>query len=254
MKHIFAFESIEEYKKHESLIQRFSDRLNGYQEILEENFALTEAPKAIVWTSAELATSIFSEIPIPAFTNKDTIYITPDLTAWRKLMIEQLDGKDLPHIQHFYENFSENLLFTIVGHELTHHSDLFVDEFEEERDDSIWFEEGMCEYLPKKLLLSESEFNGITAVETELVEVFTEEYGLRSLDEFGSASYKGSLSSIMFDYWRSFLAIKFLVEERYQNDVRLVFEDYRKWHDGGRKTSLSSYFNIEQMIEKIDAR
>lgn len=130
----------------------------------------------------------------------------------------------MPHIRRFYENYSENQLFTIAAHELTHHSDLFVDEFEGERDDSIWFEEGMCEYLPRKLLLSSEEFNEIAAIESRLLGVFKKEYGHRSINDFGSSSYLDSLSSIMFDYWRSFLAVKFLVENRFGNDIHSVFE------------------------------
>lgn len=246
MKHIYAFEKISDYEKFEPVIKRFSERLADYEQTLSQDFALTDKPKGIVWTTAELATSVLSDIPIPAYTNKDVIYMSPDLDAWRQLFIRQLDGNELPHIRKFYENYSENHLFTIVGHELTHHSDLFPDEFDEERDDSIWFEEGMCEYLPRKLLLSETEFDDITAVERELVEAFTPQYGGRSIDEFGSSSYQGSLSSIMFDYWRSFLAVMYLVEQRFDHDIQAVFAEYRKWHEAGRKVSLTAYFGLDQ--------
>lgn len=247
MKNIYAFEDIEEYEKHQDIIQRFSERLNEYQLLLEEEYALVDKPKGVVWTSAEAATSIFSDLPIPAFTNKHTIYITPDVKAWSNLLIQQLDGKDLPNIQGFYEQISENHILTILGHELTHHSDLFLDEFENEREGSIWFEEGMCQYLPRKLLLTDREFNEVSTIEKELVDVFTRKYGNRSLDEFGSNSYKASLSSIMFDYWRSFLAIKYLVENRFQNNANLVFKEYHKWDKEGRKISLTEYFKLEKI-------
>ena len=246
MKVIYSFEDAKEYGKYRDLIERFSKRLTDYQTLLEKDYELTETPKGIVWTSAELATTVFSDVPIPAFTNKDIIYMSPDLAEWRQLFLRQLDGKNLPHIQDFYENYSENQLFTIVAHELTHHSDLFVDEFDGERDDSIWFEEGMCEYLPRKLLLNQEEFDEITAVESELVEVFKDEYGHRSIDDFGSSSYLGSLSSIMFDYWRSFLAVKFLVEDRFGNDIQSVFEKYHNWHNDGRKMPLTEFFGFEE--------
>lgn len=247
MKHIYAFEDIGEYEKQQGIIQRFSERLNGYQLLLEEEYALVDKPKGVVWTSAEAATSIFSDLPIPAFTNKDTIYITPDVKAWRKLFIQQMDGKDLPHIQRFYEQLSENHILTILGHELTHHSDLFLDEFGDEREDGIWFEEGMCEYLPRKLLLTEEEFEAISAIEKELVSVFTEAYKDRSLDAFGSNSYTASLSSIMFDYWRSFLSIKYLVEDRYDNNIQAVFEEYHKWDREGRMLSLTEHFGLDKV-------
>ncbi|MBM7578566.1 hypothetical protein JOD21_001226 [Jeotgalibacillus terrae] len=246
MKHIYAFEDIKEYETHKDIIQRFSKRLEEYQYILEKEYLLMDQPKGIIWTSAEAATTVFSEIPIPAFTNKNTIYITPDVAAWRKLFVEQLDGKDLPHIERFYKELSENHILQILGHELTHHSDLFLEDFDDEREDSIWFEEGMCEYLPRKFLLSEKEFDEITAVEEELVEAFSEEYGDRSIDEFGSGSYTSSLSSIMFDYWRSYLYIKHLVEVRFKDDIQAVFEEYHKWDQEGRICSLSEYFELDQ--------
>ena len=247
MKHIYAFEEIRDYENYHDIIQRFSKRLNDYQLILEKEYFLLGKPKGIVWTSVEAATTIFSDLPIPAFTNKDTIYISPDLTGWRKLFIRQLEGKDLPSIQRFYEQLSENHILTILGHELTHHSDLFLDEFEDEREDSIWFEEGMCEYLPRKLLLTDKEFDEISAIEKELVGVFTGEYGNRSIDEFGSNSYTASLSSIIFDYWRSFLSVKYLVEDCFQNNVNLVFEEYHKWDKEGRKLSLTEHFGLNKI-------
>lgn len=247
MKHIYAFEDVGEYEKYQKTIQRFSERLEGYQRLLEDKYGLIDKPKGVVWTSAESATTLFSDLPIPAFTNKDTIYITPDATAWRKLFIQQLDGKNLPHIRGFYEHLSENHILTILGHELTHHSDLFLDEFEEEREDGIWFEEGMCEYLSRKFLLTEEEFEEISAIEKELVRVFTDAYGNRALDEFGSHSYQASLSSIMFDYWRSFLSVKYLVEECNQNNINAVFEEYHKWDKEGRKCSLTEHFGLDKV-------
>lgn len=244
MKTIYSFESVKAYEKYQGITESFNKRLLDYQKVMEKDFALTELPKAFVWTSAELATTVFSEVPIPAFTNKDVIYMSPDLAEWRQLFLKQLDGKGLPHIEQFYADYSENQLLTIAAHELTHHSNLFMDEFEDERDDSIWFEEGMCQYLPRKFVLNPAEFDEITAIESELVEVFTEDYGGRSLDDFGSASYLGSLSSIMFDYWRSFLAVKELIEGRFNNDIQAVFEQYRQWHEGGRKIPLTAFFGI----------
>ncbi|GKW47439.1 hypothetical protein [Planococcus sp. NCCP-2050] len=246
MKTIYSFKSVKAYEKYQGITESFNKRLLDYQKVMEKDFALTELPKAFVWTSAELATTVFSEVPIPAFTNKDVIYMSPDLAEWRQLFLKQLDGKDLPHIEQFYANYSENQLFTIAAHELTHHSDLFEDEFHVERDDSIWFEEGMCQYLPRKFVLSPAEFDEITAIESELVKVFTEDYGGRSLDDFGSASYLGSLSSIMFDYWRSFLAVKELIEGHFNNDIQTVFKQYRQWHEGGRKIPLTAFFGISE--------
>ncbi|SET53607.1 hypothetical protein SAMN05421676_105223 [Salinibacillus kushneri] len=161
MKQIFAFENIEDYEKYQNIIERFNEKLKNYQVELERNYALRDLPKAIVWTTEELATTVFSNVPIPAYINKNIMYITPDIYDWRNFFNQPLKGLQLPKIKAFYENLSENHLFTIVAHELTHHSDLFVDEFDGEREDSIWFEEGMCDYLSRKLTLSDREFHKI---------------------------------------------------------------------------------------------
>ncbi|MDC3424426.1 hypothetical protein NC797_07880 [Aquibacillus sp. 3ASR75-11] len=244
MKNIYAFEEEESFEKFKDTIESFSERLKKYQFILEEYYALNDLPKGIVWTSEELATRVFSDIPLPAYTNENLIYITPDLSAWRKLFIKQLGDFKQSKIVNFYRNISENHLFTILAHELTHHSDLFLDEFDDDRADSIWFEEGMCDYLSRKITLGEKEFNEITNVEKNLVNFFKDKYGNHSLDNFGSESYYGSLSSIMFDYWRSFLTVKYLVEVRSNNDIRQVFDEYHNWDNKGRKIPLTEYFNL----------
>lgn len=250
MKQIYAFESEADYGKYQGTIERFQNRLVAYQQELERNYALNDLPKAIVWTTGELATTIFSEIPIPAFTNKDIMYISPDIKYWRNLFVQQLEGKENPSIKTFYENLSEDHIFTIVGHELMHHSDLFVGEFDDDDwEDSIWFEEGMCEYLPRKLILNEVAFNKIANVESELVKMFKNTYGHHSIDAFGEASYHGNLTSIMFDYWRSFLAVKYLVEEQANHDVKQVFKAYQEWHTNGRKEPLSVYIGIQSFFD-----
>ena len=248
MKNVFAFEQEEDFQKYKGMIERFDKKIKEYQLELENHYELRDLPKAVIWTSNELATSVFSDLPIPAFTNKSLIYLSTDLLEWRKFFIKQLEDKRHTKIEDFYCNMSENHLLTILGHELTHHSDLFLDEFGDERENSIWFEEGMCEYLSRKYLLSDSEFKNITNVELELVDLFKDKYGHSSLDEFGSASYQGGLTSIMFDYWRSFLAVKFLVEDRANNNPKQVFKEYHAWHNDGRTMSLTKFFRLENLF------
>ena len=245
MKNILAFEKIEDYARFEPTIDRLCEKLEEYQHVLEEKYALSTLPKGIVWTTEELATTVLSTVPIPAYTNKDVIYITPDLEAWRSLFVSQLEGHNLPNILSFYEGFSENDLLTILAHELTHHSNLFIDDFDDTREDAIWFEEGMCDYLARKTLLSETRFDEISKVESKLVETFKDKYRNYSLDEFGSGSYQGSLTSIMYNYWRSFLAVKYLVEVRANNDITEVFKLYHQWHNGGRKVPLTEFFELD---------
>lgn len=245
MRKIYAFEQKSDYEKYHNIINRLTSGLSEYQQVLEREFALKDPPKAVVWTTEELATTVFSDIPIPAFTNKDLIYMSPDIKTWLNIFEKQLDGKDLPSIRQFYKKNTETEMLGILAHELTHHSDLFLDDFEDDKEDGIWFEEGMCFYLPRKLLLNEEEFNQITDVETELYENFKEKYEHHSLEDFGSSSYHGTLSSIMFDYWRSYLTVKYLVEVRANGDVKAVFDDYHYWDHKGRKVPLTKYFGLE---------
>ncbi|TFB21358.1 hypothetical protein E3U55_08565 [Filobacillus milosensis] len=244
MKQIFAYESVEDHNRYEEITKQLMNSLTSYEKLLMEKFSLNEKPKGIVWTTKELATTVFSNVPIPAFTNRDLIYISPDLKEWKELFINQLAGRNLPHISEYYQSINFKEILTILGHELTHHIDLFVDDFDDDRDEAIWFEEGMCEFLPRKFMLSDEEFDKITNIEQQLVETFKNQYGNHSLEEFGAMSYEGSLTSIMYDYWRSFLAVKKLVEEAGGNVLK-VFERYHEWHQSGRGVTLTEFFNID---------
>ena len=248
MRHIFSLENTEDYNKYQSLIEEFKEKLSAFQRRLQIDYQLIDLPKAIVWTTSELATSVFSEVPIPAFTNKDIIYMTPELTAWKRLFIEQLEGHDYPEIKAFYEQISSNQVLAIAGHELTHHSDLFLDEFDDDREGGIWFEEGMCDYLSRKYLLGEQEFMDISNIEYKLINIFKDKYGNHSLEDFGSSSYEGSLTSIMYDYWRSGFTVRYLVEKKFDNNVWKVFEQYHKWDKEGRKVTLLEYFDVANLI------
>lgn len=88
-----------------------------------------------------------------------------------------------------------------------------------------------------------------TEVESELVEMFKEDYKEHSLDEFGVESYKGNLTSIMFNYWRSYLTVKYLVEVRANNDIKQVFKECHKWDQEGRKVTLTEYFGLNPVLK-----
>lgn len=53
----------------------------------------------------------------------------------------------------------------------------------------------------------------------------------------------------MFDYWRSYLAVCYLVEVRANNNVMAVFEDYHNWHKEGRKIPLTNYFGLSTFFD-----
>lgn len=244
MKSIFAFETPGEGEVYEATVKRLMMRLGSYKAFLRNAFGLTEVPKAVVWTSSKLATDVFGHVLIPAYTREELIFMCPDQDVWKRIMLEQMDGEDLPDVRVFYESAGEAQLLDILAHELTHHLDQFPDEFEDERTDAIWFEEGMCFYLPRRHLLGDPYFNEVTAAEKSLYDALKHRYGNHSIDDFGAASYKGTLPSIMFDYWRSFLAVCELVE-RENGSAHAVFRKYNTWHEEGREQPLAEYFGIE---------
>ena len=245
MKQIFAFEDLAQMELHKNLTQSMFQKLQPYQLYLQQEFALKESPKAIIWTSTELATTIFSTVPIPAYTRKDLIYMSPVVEDWKSIFVEQLDGRNLPVIKRYYEQNTESQMMEILAHELTHHSDLFLEEFDDGNwEEGIWFEEGMCFYLPRKYLLDEHEFDEISTVERTLVKEFREKYGQHSLSKFGSNTYKGNMTSIMYDYWRSFLAVNELVD-RFDGDIMAVFDQYHDWYNKGKESTLIDYFQID---------
>ena len=92
MKQIYAFENKTVYEKYEHDIEMLNAKFDRYKNILIREFELMELPKAIVWTSSEHATTVFSRFPVPAFTNQDTIYMTPSVDEWREFYLSQLEG------------------------------------------------------------------------------------------------------------------------------------------------------------------
>ncbi len=111
---------------------------------------------------------------------------------------------------------------------------------------------GCANIYQKKLTLNENQFDEIAKNELELIHLFKDKYGKHSLDDFGTASYEAkNLTSIMYDYWRSFQTIKYLVEERSNNNIHLVFEVYHRWYKEGRKVSLTQYFNLDNFLNSL---
>ena len=117
--------------------------------------------------------------------------MTPDLAVWKKIYQHQLVGyKDCSNLQTlsaYYQSLSENHLLQIIGHELTHWSDLFLDDFAD-YDANIWFEEGMVEYISRQYFLTEEEFAQERFCNQLLVDLFQEKHGWHSLDAFGKST------------------------------------------------------------------
>ena len=251
IKQIFAFETKEEYDQYANDIKQLMIRFQQYETFLKENFQLIHMPKSIVWTSSELATTFFSNYPVPAFTNQHTIYMTPSVEEWRAFYLGQLENEVLPddanieEIKQYFGSITIDDVFCILAHELTHHIELFPDEFDEDRTDGIWFEEGMCEYLSQKFTLTQERYDELRAVDNRMIALFKPKYGQFSIDQFGVASYEhNSLAAIMLNYWRSAAAIHHLAEERFKGDVKEVFDKFHEWHTNGREEKLTDYFGV----------
>ncbi len=250
-KQIYAFKSIAEYEKYASEIQLLNHKLKLYKELLINQFELKVLPKTIVWTSSENATTVFSQVPVPAYTNRETIFMSPSVSEWKNFYLSLLEGEelanndDIEYVKQYFESITIDHVFCILAHELTHHIELFPDEFDDERNDSIWFEEGMCEYLSQKMTLTENQFNELRKIDNLMIEIFKPKYGYFSLDEFGSKSYnQTSLASIILNYWRSVSAIHYLVDCCYDGNVKKVFNKFHEWHKHGRQQPLAEFFGV----------
>lgn len=251
IKQIFAVETKAEYERYVEDTEQLMKKFVQYESFLKENFDLNDMPKSIVWTSSENATTVFSNVPVPAYTNKHTIYMTPSVLEWRAFYLSQLENEELPEdvnieeVKQYFETITIDHVFCILAHELTHHIDLFPDEFDDDRTDGIWFEEGMCEYLSQKFTLTQAQYEELRAIDNSMIKLFKPKYGQFSIDQFGKGSYEhNSLAAIMLNYWRSAAAIHHLVEERYEGNVKQVFDLYHEWYANGCKEKLTDYFGV----------
>ncbi|WP_373598727.1 collagenase [Paraclostridium bifermentans] len=246
IKQVFAFESIHEAEKYKSDIENISIKIEEYLKVLEKEYNLIDYPKAIVWTNNELATTVFSNVPIPAFTNERFICISPEIFTWKTIYRDI--HKDVPNekVVNYHNNITTSLILQLLGHEFTHHLDLFLDDFnEDDMENGIWFEEGMCEYLSRKYLLSYDEFEYISQVEWDYIMYYKNIFKDNSIEDFGTESYSNEMRKIMYDYYISFHTVKKIVEVVGEGNPKTVFKLYKNWDEEGRKSTLSEYFNID---------
>ena len=246
MEHIFAVRDQAELLTHQAFLAKHRTKLEQYLTFLRERYAVTDLPRAVIWTDMETATHLISDIPVPAYTNEYRTMFCPDLETWKSLYLRQLEQLAEEEIREYYtEELSENNILQILGHEFVHHSDMFLDDFEEERDCGIWFEEGMCEYISRKYFLTDSEFDRVAHINALLVDLLKDQYGTQPLEDFGTATYREDYAGIFYAYWRSFLAVQEIVE-RFSGDIPAVFRSYHDWDREGRKESLTKWFSERQ--------
>ena len=190
-------------------------KLQDYLVFLKDEFAVYDLPQAIIWSDFDSATQIIREIPVPAYTNDKRMVMTPELPVWKDLYLLQLENYETSHqtraIESHYKSLSGNSLLQIVGHELAHWSEHFLDDFDG-YGAYIWFEEGMAEYISRKYFFTDEEFRAEKAYNQSLVKLFQKKHGWHSLNDFGTSTYQGNYASIFYEYWRSFLTVDRLVE------------------------------------------
>ena len=251
MENIYAVKSNNELIEYQNFVKQIQPRLIEYIDYLNSEYAVSELPKSIVWTSYDIATKLISNIPIPAYTNDFRVVITPSIDAWRRIYLAQLSsiekGKSYEELQKYYNSqISTNHILQILGHELAHHIPFFMDEEDKSLDSGIWFEEGMVEYISRRYFLTANEFSGAHENNLILVNALRSKYGKHSLDEFGAATYEGDLASIFFEYWRSYLAVHAIVDD-HNGDIHKVFASYQDWYSRRNDISLLEWFAVEEM-------
>ena len=226
-------------------------KLQDYLAFLKDEFAVYDLPQAIIWSDFDSATQIIREIPVPAYTNDKRMVMTPELQVWKDLYLLQLENYETSHqtraIESHYKCLSGNSLLQIVGHELAHWSENFLDDFDG-YGAYIWFEEGMVEYISRKYFFTDEEFRAEKACNQSLVKLFQKKHGWNSLNDFGTSTYQGNYAGIFYEYWRSFLTVDKLVENL--GSVQAVFNSYHRWANTDKTLPLLDWFIQQKIIDK----
>ena len=246
MEHIYAVETAAQLNAYQSFASEIQVPLEQYIQWITSRFQLSSLPRTILWTSPKIATTLLSDIPIPAYTNDYRIVMTSELDAWRHIYLAQLADyleADTAEIRSYYKtNLNRHHILQILGHELVHHSDLFIDEVYESGE-GIWFEEGMAEYISRRYFLTKAEFAEEAHINRLLVKLFeSKERGTIPRD-FDAFTYRQNLDAIFYEYWRSFLAVD-QIAENHNGDISAVFHSYHRWYEEGHTVPLARWFGI----------
>lgn len=250
MEYAYSISSIDKLKEYNLFLETHKSKIAAYIDFIQNTYNVKDLPEYIVFADLDMATKVHSSISIPAYTNEVRMVITPEIPVWKSIYLQQLEiyesNKIVEHIKSYYSSaINENSILQIIGHELMHQSELFLDDFEDEKkfEEGIWFEEGMAEYISKKFFLTTEEFEKEKQINTSLIKLFEGKYGISSIESFGQETYDENYTSIFYNYCRSFLAIDILIQKFHT--VFKVFEHYHNWDKAGRTMPLSKWFQIE---------
>lgn len=246
MKHIYAVNSAETLDSYQSLSEGFIQQIQSFLDYLRAEFAVVSLPRCVVWTDRETATHLISDVPIPAYTNDYRTVFCPEINVWRDIYLQQLAKADTWEIRQYYnQELTNRHVLQILGHEFVHHSDLFIDDAFSR---SQWFEEGMCEYISRRFFLSGKEFERAVYIQQLLVSHWEERNGKTSIESFDASTYLDSYDAIFYHYWRSFLAVKLLIEQ-HNGDIMAVFRKYQLWYQKGHPIPLLDWFQQHERIK-----
>lgn len=235
---IYAVETQEQLAAYQAFAERFSPNIEEYVNFLQEHYAVSDLPGAIIWTGRKIATEFLSQISVPAYTNEFRIVFCPEKDVWRDIYRSQWGDQVISQdISCYYDSLTERNVLQILGHELAHQSPLFEDSYQVPGC-GPWFEEGMVEYISRRFFLQPSELEQEANVNRLLVERYEASHGRLPLEQFTQAQYKQWLDTVFYWYWRSYLAIAKLVEYFGGNEMA-VFQAYRDWKDNAAQELLS---------------
>lgn len=243
MKYAFGVATQEEWQLYQEFLAKHQGKIMGFIRFLADEYAVSDFPEYLVLSNFEMATQVFRESVVPAYTNDTRMVMTPDLKVWQTLYLEQLaiyeESPVVSELREYYEkNLSDDHLLQIIGHELAHNSELFLDDAYEK---GIWFEEGMVEYISRRYFLTPESFEAEKQVNQQLIALFEEVYGTVDVEQFGQSTYEENMATIFVHYWKSVLLIDDLVTKL--GSVKAVFATYHAWAKAGQKLSLSEWFD-----------
>ncbi|MEW4327094.1 hypothetical protein Q0N12_10505 [Rossellomorea marisflavi] len=252
MKYGISVTDTSEVKKIEESGLQLVDKLVAFSESLNE-IASFQSPRGIIFHDLASATQLYSTVPLPAYTSRDLIHITPLVETWKGIYLSTTNGVEVAET--YYSELDMDDVAVIAAHELTHHIDVFQTDSEELDEENMWFEEGLCFYIPRKQILSDEKFHSIMKVEACLIDRYKEQYGDYTLNRFGeSHDEESEYASAFYDYWRSTLVVDALINRYCDQQVEKMIDCYREWAESSRVINLQTYFIDKLHISDEEAK